>query len=156
MIAMKFENHTEIDSKKLKEMIRFCKPNGVTNYRIVFKHRNSNGGGISANAWGCSYRIVVRIGHSRYPRIVNNCGKGYIPHLVLDLDEHLVGVIAHELRHLWQSRYRKGHRVWGSRGVFSERDADAYCIRKIREWRKDAINSRSLFDFNRLLSLIRQ
>jgi hypothetical protein len=27
--------------------------------------------------------------------------------------------------------------VWGSRGQYSNRDADAYAIRKVREWRKN-------------------
>ena len=26
--------------------------------------------------------------------------------------------------------------VWGSRGRYSERDADAYAVRKLREWRR--------------------
>jgi hypothetical protein len=26
--------------------------------------------------------------------------------------------------------------VWGARGVFSERDADAFAIRKVREYRR--------------------
>ncbi len=45
-------------------------------------------------------------------------------------------VTAHELRHLWQAQHPKGWRVWGSRGQYSERDADAYAIRMLRAWRR--------------------
>jgi len=62
--------------------------------------------------------------------------KAYLPELFLDRKEALLGVLAHELRHLWQSKVKKGYRVWGSKGQFSERDADAYAIRKTREWRR--------------------
>ena len=50
--------------------------------------------------------------------------------------EALVLVTAHELRHLWQAQHPKGWRVWGSRGQYSERDADAYAIRMLRAWRR--------------------
>jgi hypothetical protein len=33
-----------------------------------------------------------------------------------------------------RKKSEKANRVWGVRGQFSERDADAYAIRKIREW----------------------
>ncbi len=50
--------------------------------------------------------------------------------------EALVLVTAHELRHLWQAQHPKGWRAWGSRGQYSERDADAYAIRTLRAWRR--------------------
>ncbi|MEM4719746.1 MAG: hypothetical protein QXG18_02705 [Candidatus Pacearchaeota archaeon] len=31
--------------------------------------------------------------------------------------------------------------VWGSRGIYSERDANAYAIRKVREYRKKQNNN---------------
>lgn len=49
--------------------------------------------------------------------------------------EALVMVMAHELRHQWQRTHTRG-RVWGSRGKFSERDADAYAIKMLRAWRQ--------------------
>jgi hypothetical protein len=140
---MKLENYTTIDNEKLRSMIRFCVPSGISNYDMTFK--NSKNGGICGRAYwnGCSLHknnnqlIVIRIGTSKYPRMCHIYGhRGYLPYLLLDQDEDLVGVIAHELRHLWQHKHRKGYRVWGARGVFSERDADAYCINKIRAWRK--------------------
>jgi hypothetical protein len=63
--------------------------------------------------------------------------KGYLPRPALgNRTEALVYVLAHELRHLWQGRVHRGRRVWGSRGQYSERDADAYAIHKLREWRR--------------------
>lgn len=49
--------------------------------------------------------------------------------------EALVYVLAHELRHQWQAIHPKGWRVWGARGQYSERDADAYAIKMLRNWR---------------------
>ncbi len=62
---------------------------------------------------------------------------GYVSSLILSRREALVHILAHEFRHFWQ-RHHKGKRgrVWNSRGIYSERDADAYAIRKQREWRK--------------------
>ena len=35
-----------------------------------------------------------------------------------------------------RARIPRGRRVWGARGQFSERDADAYAIRMLRAWRR--------------------
>jgi hypothetical protein len=52
-------------------------------------------------------------------------------------EEALVHVAGHGLRHLWQTTHTgKRGKVWGARGQYSDRDADAYAIRKTREWRK--------------------
>jgi hypothetical protein len=62
---------------------------------------------------------------------------GYISALFLSREEALVHLIAHELRHHWHTNHPgKRGRVWGSRGKISDTDADAYAIRKTREWRK--------------------
>ena len=67
----------------------------------------------------------------------NKSAGGYIDSLILSREEGLVHILAHELRHLWQKNHpKKRGRVWGARGQYSDRDADAYAIRKMREWRK--------------------
>jgi hypothetical protein len=49
--------------------------------------------------------------------------------------------VGSEIRHVWRSQIEEWERrrrgmVWGARGVFSERDADAFAIRKVREYRR--------------------
>jgi hypothetical protein len=67
---------------------------------------------------------------------------GYIDSLILSREEALVHVLAHELRHFWQCNHpSKRSKVWGARGRFSDRDADAYAIRKTREWRRQHSNN---------------
>jgi hypothetical protein len=55
----------------------------------------------------------------------------------LSREEALVHNLAHEFRHFWQKNHiGKRGKVWGARkGASSERDADAYAIRKQRECR---------------------
>jgi hypothetical protein len=61
---------------------------------------------------------------------------GYLDHFLLSREEAVVHVVAHELRHLWQAKIKRGYRVWRARGQFSDTDADAFAIRKTREWRR--------------------
>lgn len=56
--------------------------------------------------------------------------------LTLRCGEALVHVMAHELRHWWQAKVKKEHRIGSARGRFSDRGADGYAIRKTREWRR--------------------
>ncbi|MGH8634951.1 MAG: hypothetical protein ACRET7_12575, partial [Burkholderiales bacterium] len=49
--------------------------------------------------------------------------------------EQLIVLLAHELRHLWQAKHSHG-KVWGAKGRFSERDADAYALRMLRRYRR--------------------
>jgi hypothetical protein len=67
---------------------------------------------------------------------------GYVSSLILSRDEALVHVLAHEFRHYWQYHHPgKRGKVWGARGLVSERDADAYAIRKMRQWRRQHNNN---------------
>jgi hypothetical protein len=79
-----------------------------------------------------------RLHHTTTRRVLTNAPRGgYLPRPALGSRvEALVYVIAHELRHLWQGVVPRGHRVWGARGQYSERDADAYAIRMLRAWRR--------------------
>jgi hypothetical protein len=62
--------------------------------------------------------------------------RGYISTWLRSPEECLVYVLAHELRHLWQRDY-KNNWVFGAKGKkSSERDADSYAIRKLRQWRR--------------------
>jgi hypothetical protein len=62
---------------------------------------------------------------------------GYIDSLTLSREEALVHVLAHEFRHFWQTNHPgKRGKVWRARGKSSEKDSDAYAIKKHRMWRK--------------------
>jgi hypothetical protein len=83
--------------------------------------------------------IIVNIttADAKYPlKESHRKGVGYLNALHLNREEHLVHLIAHELRHLWQYHHPKGWRVWGARGRYSERDADAYAIRETRAYHR--------------------
>jgi hypothetical protein len=80
--------------------------------------------------------------HKKYYESIKDTPKvfssgGYITSIELSREESLVHYLAHELRHYWQMNHPgKRGKIWGARGKFSERDADAYAIRKVREWRR--------------------
>lgn len=83
---------------------------------------------------------------------------GYLPILLLSREEDFIHVIAHELRHQWQhGRPLKSLYVWGAKTKSTNRsketDADAYAIKKVREWRRthrtDALRISALF-WNRM------
>jgi hypothetical protein len=92
-----------------------------------------------------SYRYVAiskayikrRTKENGRPYDPNKGNGGYIPHIILSREEGLIHILAHELRHFWQANHTgKRGKIWGAKGHFSETDADAYAIRKTREWRK--------------------
>lgn len=141
---MKLKNTSKIfETEIIRKITKFVKPAGITNFDIWVKNSKSWGG--RAYYKGCSYHgsfapyIVIRINSKlHYPLNVNpRQSPGYLKHIKLySAIEFLVYMIAHELRHLWQNKHPKGWRVWGAKGQFSERDADAYALHKIREWRR--------------------
>lgn len=93
--------------------------------KLYYDHYNERKG--VWEGWWSSKQIGIRKGSTG----------GYIDSLFLSREEALVHIMAHELRHLWQKDHpeRRG-RVWGARGQYSDRDADAYAIQKSRLWRK--------------------
>lgn len=83
----------------------------------------------------------------------------YLDKLLLNRKEELIPILAHEFRHIWQDdiywQYDKitklveedKHKtqeifkprksmIWRAKTFFSERDADSYTLRKVREWRR--------------------
>jgi hypothetical protein len=66
---------------------------------------------------------------------------GYLPTIILTLEEDIIQYLSHELRHQWHRRKpSKSLWAWGcqnKRTKFSvERDASAYDKKKVREWRR--------------------
>lgn len=158
---MRLKNWTNIPDEKIREIISFVKPNGVANFDVQVKNTSGLFKGRAFISWN---RILVKVSKderafpfyidrtrytTHFEKIQEN-GKeiynevitkkqhgGYLNMLLLSREEALVQVIAHELRHLWQKKHQgKRGKVWGARGKFSERDADAYGIRMVRKWRR--------------------
>ena len=128
---MRLTNYTDIPTDAVREVVRFVCPPQVTNRHIILHNtarRNASG-----NAGG--RRIMAKI-----PKVDRCPGfgprgayLGWPPHT---RTEALILILAHELRHSWQAKVPRGRRVWGARGQFSERDADAYAIHMLRAWRR--------------------
>lgn len=148
---MRIKNFTDYTNAQLREFIDFCRPHNIANFDVLFT--NSSGMFVGrAYLEGSKYHdtvcpfVIVRItkNEKAFPYFVERKkGKGYLSYLLLSRTECLIHVLAHELRHLWQSKHKRG-RVFGARGRQSERETDAYAIRKVREWRRlhrtDALN----------------
>lgn len=142
---MRLRNATEIPNELVRDVIRFVCPPGVTGFDVRL---GKSGGGDKGKAYvgGSRYhdRAVPFINvyldpatvYPTPPGAARSAGLGYLPRpRCANAVEMAVYLLAHELRHLWQKRVPRGRRVWGSRGQFSERDACAYGIRMLRQWR---------------------
>jgi hypothetical protein len=141
---MRIVNRTDLDRATIVEVLRFVAPPGVGAYeaevRAAFDRSPLHG-----RAYPSEWRVLLRIAPAAFfpyrghkpPR------GGYLgcPPL-MDRLEALVFIAAHELRHLWHARVPRGRRVWGARGQFSERDADAYALRMLRAWRRRGLPDR--------------
>ena len=139
---MKLRNYTPLDTDWLRKVVAATKPSNVTKFDISFKNYGKAAHRGRAYWSGCSYHnssaplVVVALGQTcRYPYVTSD-GGGYIGFTVYTIQEAAVLIIAHELRHLWQAKVKKGWRVWGAKGQFSERDADAYAIQMVRRYRR--------------------
>jgi hypothetical protein len=144
---LRLENYTNIPNDKIREMISFVRPPGISNFDIKIKNYKFGTHRGRCYPEGCpGYHdtanplVVVSITKNEkvFPLYESaKKGSGYINSLLLSR-EALVHVLAHELRHLWHKKIPKGYRVWGARGQYSDRDADAYAIKKVREWRSQS------------------
>ena len=141
---MKIKNTSKLfTNEQVREIINFVKPSGIVNFDVMVKNSKGTYAGY-AYYRGSGYHatanpfVVIRLGSNHYPLNMKHEGKkgGYLSYNIYNNIELLVVLLAHELRHLWQAKIKRGWRVWGARGQFSERDADAYAIHKVREWRK--------------------
>ena len=136
---MKLKNTSKISRQEIRKAINFVRPSGISNFDIWVK----KGVDFCGRAYyhGCAFGnhfrpyVVVRTNLKLvYPRVYEREG-GYLRITVYSNAEALVFIVAHELRHLWQARH-VGWRYYGSKGRFSERDADCYALHKLREWRR--------------------
>lgn len=163
---MKLTNHTSVPDGLLRAIVRFVCPSGVTGYDITFKNSGDGFLTGWAYTYGTAYHqrggkcpplITISVPkwygpdgnprrgqwlgiQGRNPRRIlgrqRQACRGYMPGECWTDHESLVNIIAHEMRHLWQRKVKRGRRVWGARGQMSERDADAYAIHLTRQWRR--------------------
>jgi len=138
---VRLKNHTTLADDWLRAVIRAVRPSGISGFDV----RISNcSGAFRGRAYtkGSSYHdradpfIVVSIAKTdKGAQAILKGGNGYLPMTIGSRKEAALVVIAHELRHLWQSTHTRG-RVWGSKGRMSERDADAYALQMLRQYRR--------------------
>jgi len=144
---MRLKNTTTIPPDVVRAIVRFTCPPGVAGYDVKVAPLRSRGGTVKGRAYsrGSSYHATAAPFVNLYVREPGHfpcppkppCRPGYLPMpYFASRVEALVYLAAHELRHLWQATHPRGRRVWGARGQFSERDADAYAIRLLRAWRR--------------------
>jgi hypothetical protein len=133
---MKFENTTIIPDSFLRAVVRWSKPPIVNRLRKVTVH-NTSSGGIHGRggSWEIYIAIPERVARISYPQKLAYHG-AYLGNVVYTLEEYLIDIIAHEMRHCWQTVMPRGRRVWGAKGQYSERDADAYALKMVRKYRR--------------------
>jgi hypothetical protein len=143
---MKMRNYTPLDDAWLRKVIAAVKPANVTNFDISFKNCGYKGHRGRAYTKGCSYHgswaplVIVSLGKATYPYKTTSRG-AYLGVELYSLAEAAVFITAHELRHLWQGKIKKRWRVWGSKGQYSERDADAYALQMVRRYRRGELDA---------------
>lgn len=133
--ALKIINETKIPTKRLREIVRFAAPPGKWTAEIRYAYgKNAHG---VAGSRRCTIWIPKR--RHRYPMRFRK-GGGYLGTVCYSLDEVLVDLTAHELRHCQRSQMKvrilrpyRGRRK-GRAG--SEGDCDMYALRKLRAWRR--------------------
>lgn len=134
---MRLKNYTDIPSDTIREIIAAVRPGGISNFDV----RVSNGRRFRGRAYhaGSGYHdtaapfIVCAIPAESH--LVLPARGAYLPMVMGSRVEQLVVLIAHELRHLWQAKHTRG-KVYGAKGRFSERDADAYALQMLRRFRR--------------------
>ena len=130
---MRLTNCTDIPNDLIREIIRFVSPATTKNIRFrIWKCRQQYSGR------GGSGEVTIKIAQKntfKFP-LVRPPRKAYIGFTLYSYEEILVYLLAHEIRHCWQSEHKKGWRYYGSKGQYSERDASCYGLHMVREWRR--------------------
>ena len=134
---MRLKNYTDIPTETVREIIRAVRPAGIANFDV----RVSNGKHFRGRAYthGSGYHdtaapfIVCAIPEKS--RLIIPARGAYLPWALGSRLEMLVVLLAHEMRHLWQAKHTRG-KVYGAKGRYSERDADAYALQMLRRFRR--------------------
>ena len=138
---MRLKNYTDIPDETIREIIRAVRPAGISNFDVRVSNSQFGMAG-RAYSQGSGYHetaapfIVCRIAKTeKRARHIRKAYCGYLPMVIGSRLEALVILLAHELRHLWQAKHTRG-KVYGAKGKFSERDADAYALQMLRRFRR--------------------
>lgn len=139
---MRLRNHTDIQTETIRAIIAAVRPSGISRFDVRVSNTTGRGGAGRAYMNGSGYHatadpfIVIRVPRTEaLARYRMKARGGYLPSDIGSRTECLLFILAHELRHLWQAKHKRG-RVYGARGRFSERDADAYALRMLRAYRR--------------------
>ena len=139
---MRLRNYTDIKTEQIRDLIRALRPAGISNFDVRISNMGRNGARGRAYTEGSSYHdradpfIVVSVSRQEtWSPYIQGPRGGYLGHTWGTRIEALVWILAHELRHLWQATHSRG-KVYGSKGRFSERDADAYALQMLRRYRR--------------------
>lgn len=139
---MRLKNHTDLDDEWIRAVIRAVRPAGISNFDVRISNHAGRGACGAAYTKGSAYHdraapfLVVRVAKTdERARMIVKARGGYLAHDYGNKREAVLFVIAHELRHLWQAKHTRG-KVWGSKGRYSERDADAYALGMLRRFRR--------------------
>jgi hypothetical protein len=155
---MRIIDRTHIaDKGKIRRLIQFARPKGISGFNVVIDlcfdgfHGAAYFGGrwsfkgecLDTKPRSVSQYIEIKImpkthGVTRFPYTWRQQG-AYIKFTVRSEAEVVLYLLAHEMRHVWQAAFPKAKRAPGSRGIFSERDADLYAIGVIRRWRMKGV-----------------
>ena len=147
-MARRWRNYTDIDDATCRTIYDAVCPPGLPAHDVEIKNCGGRGGRGMAYTKGSSYHttarpfVVVSIPRTdvlaRAVRSWNVPKGGYLPIVHGSRLECFVVILAHELRHLWQGKAKGRPRgmVYGAKGRFSERDADAYALRMLRRYRR--------------------
>lgn len=151
---MKIENDTSYSKAEIRRFVAMARPPGTRINLIVVRNSKPGRGGKGFAYTGanrCKIKVWIPRKHSIMCRDIWPPRKAYLGMAIGSRDETLLMLLAHELRHLWQGqgtgnrsrtekpRPRKGM-VWGAKGRYSERDADAWALHKVRQYRRGELS----------------
>lgn len=131
-------NSTEIPSQLAEKIAALVAPEGTGRYTLSLRNRDRDS--VSGRYLTRKHDVLINVPAVEVSYVARpREGKGYLHGYALgSRAEAFVFVLAHELRHRWQA----GHlspKVYGSKGRYSERDADAYALSVLRKMRRGEI-----------------
>ena len=139
---MRLKNHTDIPDTVVRDLIAAVRPSGISNFDVRISNyagRRGRGRAYHYSSYhdrDCPFVVVSIAKTDDKARDLGQGRKGgYLKYAVGSRMEVLIAILSHELRHLWQATHSRG-KVWGSKGRFSERDADAYALQMLRRYRR--------------------